>query len=280
MPGDPYIIDIHNHIGASSSSSRGESEDIAVDLESRAATLTARNVAQAVIIASHDYLRPDGIADNRAVNDGIALCRDRRPDLFPAAIGIVEPLNGARGLEELDRCKEELGLRGISFHTRLQGVSLDSRWVRRYLERMGELGLVPFLHSIGESSAEALWKIDVLAGDFPDLPMIVLDAFSTFEQSLFAPHVADRRPNVVFDTALTHGFSLVLNLISRCGADRVLYGSDLHSTASGIPAVTEVSADILSSALSDADKTAVLSGNAVRLLGLQVPDEWSGIATK
>src|SRR5687767_3033365 len=103
MPGDPYIIDIHNHIGASSSSSRGESEDIAVDLESRAATLTARNVAQAVIIASHDYLRPDGIADNRAVNDGIALCRDRRPDLFPAAIGIVEPLNGARGLEELDR---------------------------------------------------------------------------------------------------------------------------------------------------------------------------------
>jgi len=44
---------------------------------------------------------------------------------------------------------------------------------------MGEIGLVPFIHSIGESSAEALWKIDVLAGDFPDLPMLVLDVMST-----------------------------------------------------------------------------------------------------
>lgn len=280
MPDQPLIIDIHNHVGALSVSSRGETDDIDVELTTRAATLAARNVAQAVIIASHDYLRPDGIADNRKVNDGIAVCRARRPDLFPAAIGIVEPLNGARGLSELDRCKNELGLHGISFHTRLQGVSLDSRWVRRYLERMGELGLVPFLHSIGESSAEALWKIDVLAADFPDLPMIVLDAFSTFEQSLFAPHVAERRPNLYFDTALAHGFSLVLNFISRCGADRVLYGSDLHSTASGIPSVTELSADIRSSSLSDADKAAVLSGNAVRVMGLHAPSESRNVAVE
>ncbi|ODQ96381.1 hypothetical protein BHQ17_01530 [Mycolicibacterium holsaticum] len=249
-------------------SSRGDTVDMDDDVAARGAMLAARGVDQAVVIASHDYLRPDGIADNRKVNDDIAAYRRRRPDLFPAAIGIVEPLNGPLGLHELDRCKDELGLHGISFHTRLQGVSLDSRWVRRYLHRMGELGLVPFLHSIGESSAEALWKIDVLAGDFPDLPMIVLDAFSTFEQSLFAPHVAERRPQLVFDTALAHGFSLIQNLITRCGADRVMYGSDLHSSASGIPAVTELSGEILASSLSDADKSAVLGGNAARVLGL------------
>ncbi|WP_165614075.1 amidohydrolase family protein [Mycolicibacterium holsaticum] len=264
----PHIIDVHNHIGASTMSSRGDTVDMDDDVAARGAMLAARGVDQAVVIASHDYLRPDGIADNRKVNDDIAAYRRRRPDLFPAAIGIVEPLNGPLGLHELDRCKDELGLHGISFHTRLQGVSLDSRWVRRYLHRMGELGLVPFLHSIGESSAEALWKIDVLAGDFPDLPMIVLDAFSTFEQSLFAPHVAERRPQLVFDTALAHGFSLIQNLITRCGADRVMYGSDLHSSASGIPAVTELSGEILASSLSDADKSAVLGGNAARVLGL------------
>lgn len=253
-------------------SSRGDSIDMDEELTARAAALDARGVAQAVIIASHDYLRPDGIADNRKVNDGIAMCRTRRPDLFPAAIGIVEPLNGPRGLAELDRCRNELGLHGISFHTRLQGVSLDSRWVRQYLDRMGELGLVPFLHSIGESSDEALWKIDVLAADFPDLPMVVLDAFSTFEQSLFAPHVAERRPHLVFDTALAHGFGLVMNFISQCGADRVMYGSDLHSSASGIPALPELSTEILASALSDADKKAVLGGNAERILGFHDVD--------
>lgn len=265
----PYIIDVHNHVGTAAVSSRGDSVDMAVELEARASTLAARGVTQAVAIASHDYLRPDGLADNRIVNDGIALCRARRPDIFPAAVGIVEPLHGPRGLHELDRCKNELGLHGISFHTRLQGVSLDSRWVRQYLHRMGELGLVPFLHSIGESSAEALWKIDVLAADFPDLPIVVLDAFSTFEQSLFAPYVAERRTNLVFDTALAHGFSVVMNLISRCGADRVVYGSDLHSSASGIPAVTEFSEEILSSSLSDEDKEAVLYRNAARILGLE-----------
>lgn len=267
MHDHPHIIDIHNHLGASTESSRGDSIDMDDEISSRAATLGARGVAQAVIIASHDYLRPDGIADNRKVNDGIATCRARRPDLFPAAIGIVEPLNGPRGLAELDRCRNELGLDGISFHTRLQGVSLDSRWVRRYLERMGELGLVPFLHSIGESSDEALWKIDVLAADFPDMPMVVLDAFSTIEQSLFAPHVADRRPHLMFDTALAHGFGLVMNFISRCGADRVMYGSDLHSSASGIPSLSELCAEILASPLTDADKTSVLGGNAARILG-------------
>ena len=223
-----HVIDVHNHVGGMVGSGLGATDVLEADLQARVDTLASRGVQQAVIIASHDYLRPDGIADNRRVNDMITAFRARRPESFPAAIGIVEPLNGERGIGEIDRCKDELGLRGISFHTRLQGVSLDSKWVRRYLERMGELGLVPFLHSIGESSAEALWKIDVLAGDFPDLPMIVLDAFSTFEQSLFVPHVAERRDNLVFDTALSHGIGFVMGLISRCGADRVLYLSLIH----------------------------------------------------
>jgi predicted TIM-barrel fold metal-dependent hydrolase len=234
----------------------------------RAAVLADRGVAQAVVLASHDYLRPDGIADNRRVNDGIAAIRDRRNDIFPAAVGIVEPLNGERGLEELERCRAELGLAGISFHTRMQGVAIDSVWVRRYLERMGELGLVPFIHSIGESSSEALWKIDVLAGDFPDLDIIVLDVLSTFEQSLFVPHVAERRPNLYFDTALAHGVGFALNLIARCGPDRVLYGSDLYSSASGVPALTELLPDLLAAPLEDAHKAAVLGGNAARILGL------------
>lgn len=264
-----HVIDIHNHVGALVASGRGKTvEDLDADVTMRAAVLAGRGVDQAVVIAGHDYLRPDGIADNRRVNDGIAAVRDRRSDLFPAAVGIVEPLNGERGLEELRRCREELGLAGISFHTRMQGVSIDSVWVRRYLERMGELGLVPFIHSIGESSAEALWKIDVLAGDFPDLDIVVLDVLSTFEQSQFVPHVAERRPNLYFDTALAHGVGFALNLIARCGADRVLYGSDLYSAASGVPALSELLAELLAAPLAEADKAAVLGGNAARLLEL------------
>ncbi|SHK73476.1 Amidohydrolase [Pseudonocardia thermophila] len=264
-----HVIDIHNHVGALVSSGHGHAvADLDEEVTRRAAVLAERGVDQAVVIASHDYLRPDGIADNRRVNDAIAAVRDRRSDLFPAAVGIVEPLNGERGLAELERCRSELGLVGISFHTRMQGVSVDSVWVRRYLERMGELGLVPFIHSIGESSSEALWKIDVLAGDFPDLDIVVLDVLSTFEQSQFVPYVAERRPNLHFDTALAHGVGFALNLIKRVGAERVLYGSDLYSAASGVPALTELLADLVAAPLTDAEKAAVLGGNAARLLKL------------
>lgn len=272
----PWVIDAHNHFGSLASwgvASDGNDE-LAADIEARAQILGGRGVDQAIILASHDYVRPDGIADNRRVNDALAACRDARPDLFPAAVGIVEPLHGERGLEELDRCKHQLGFVGITYHARNQGVPIDSPWVRRHFERMGELGLVPFIHSVGESSAEQLWKIDVLAGDFPHLPMLVVDVFSTFEQCQLVMHVAPRRPNLTFDTALTHGVGFVRELIDRCGASRVVYGSDLYSTKTGAHlGLTHILDEILSSSLPDTDKEAIVGGNIATLLKLPARDD-------
>ena len=87
------------------------------------------------------------------------LSRQRRPTAFPAALGIVEPLYGRAGDAELRRIKEELGFVGVSFHTRFQGVTTDSPLVLAQIELMGELGLVPFLHSVAESPEETLWRI-------------------------------------------------------------------------------------------------------------------------
>ena len=48
-------------------------------------------VEQAIVIPGHGYERANGIADTRAENDAIAACRDRMPERFPGAVGIVEP---------------------------------------------------------------------------------------------------------------------------------------------------------------------------------------------
>jgi hypothetical protein len=37
-------------------------------------------------------------------------------------------------LDEIERCRDELGLAGISFHTRFEGVSFDSRWITAAVE--------------------------------------------------------------------------------------------------------------------------------------------------
>jgi predicted TIM-barrel fold metal-dependent hydrolase len=273
---DLDVIDLHNHIGdlratGLSEAVDGEQPDLDVDMATRLEILDDRGVGQAVVIAGHGYLRPDGIVDTCRVNDAVAAYRDRRPDRFPAAIGIVEPLYGERGLPELDRCATELGLRGISFHTRFQGVSVDSPWVRRYLERMGELGLVPFMHAVGESASELLWKIDMLATDLPELPMVVLDAFSTFEQCTQVPHLAARHPQLTFDTAITHSFSFVRSIVDRFGASRVAYGSDLHNAPRGTAPLLHCLPDILASDLSPEDKALIVGDNIRAILGIAPP---------
>ena len=47
---------------------------------------------------------------------------------------------------------------------------MDSPWVPRYVERVGELGMVPVIHAMTESADEALWKAAEVARAFPDVP--------------------------------------------------------------------------------------------------------------
>jgi len=267
--GDTFaIIDAHNHVGdLSSMAGSGAPPDPDFELARRLRTLDARGVDQAIVIASHFYLRPDGIQDTQRINDQIAAYRGLRPDRFPAAVGIVEPVYGERGLAEIDRCKNELGLAGISFHTRFQGVSIDSEWVRRYLRRMEELELVPFIHCFGESSEEALWQIDTVADEFPTLKILVLDAFSTGLQGRFLPTVAKRHENLLFDTATFRSMHYIDLAIREVGASRFVYGSDLYSWPHD-ERVMDPLPLILASDFDDEQKTAILGTNLAALLRL------------
>ena len=269
------VIDAHQHTGdirvsmgglADGEPELSDAEFERVELEHRLEVLDARGVGQTVIIAGHSYLRPEGLADTRRVNDGVRAYLDKAPGRFPAGVGVVEPLYGAAGLGEIDRCKD-LGLVGISFHGRFQGVSHDSPWVHRYVERMSEVDLVPFVHAPAESPEESLWKAEILARDFPEVPMLVLDAFSGFEQCREVVPLATRCPNLVFDTALAFDLHFVMPLIRHCGASRVVYGSDLYSWPSGDygePGLRQ----ILSSDLDHASKVAIVGGNLRAVLGL------------
>jgi predicted TIM-barrel fold metal-dependent hydrolase len=229
--------------------------------------MDAAGVRQAAVIPSHAYERADGIADTRRVNDDIAAYRSAHPDRFPVAIGIVEPQHGPRSLAELDRVKHDLDLDGISFHARFQGVSMDDPSIATYVERIAELELVPVLHAMTESPDESLWKIGRLATSFPDVPMLVLDAFSTFEATKEVASVAERCPNLRFDTSLSYNFDFIEGFAEQFGAERVLFGTDLYSPPIG-RRISHLLPQIMESALSDADKAAILGGNARRLFSV------------
>jgi predicted TIM-barrel fold metal-dependent hydrolase len=269
------IFDCHHHVGdvkafmadALPYDAPSGEDALAREMAERVRIMDEGGVRQAAVIPGHGYPRPNGLADTRAVNDRIAAYRDAKPDRFPVAIGIVEPLYEELSLPELDRCKGALGLAGISFHTRFQGSSMDNPWILRYVERMGELGLVPVLHAMTESPDEALWKVAGVARAFPDLPMLVLDAFSTFEGTKECSEIAERCPRLLFDTSLAYNFDFIEVFARRFGAERVVFGTDLYSPPLG-RRISHLIPQILESGLSDDEKALVLGGNARRLFGI------------
>jgi predicted TIM-barrel fold metal-dependent hydrolase len=147
---------------------------------------------------------------------------------------------------------------------------MDNPWIRRYVGRMAELGMVPLLHAMTESSDEALWKVASVGAAFPNVPMLVLDAFSTFEGTKEAGPVADRCPNLLFDTSLAYNADLIEVFASRFGAQRIIFGTDLYSPPVG-RRISHILAQLLESGLSDEDKALIVGGNARRLFGLPAP---------
>ena len=225
-------------------------------------------VHQALVIPGHGYLRPNGIADTRRVNDEIAAYRDATPERFPVACGIVEPRDGAAAFEEIDRAAGELGLVALSFHTRFQGVSMDSQWILRYLERMGEVGLVPLMHAMDDTPEESLWKLASIARQLPDLTMLAARRLRRLRGH--APVLLRRRGRA--ERRVRHQPELQLRLHRRLrGAVRRRRVSCSAPISTRIPSAGASATCCRRSSSRRCphdDKAAILGGNARRLLGI------------
>jgi predicted TIM-barrel fold metal-dependent hydrolase len=266
------VFDVHHHVGDASAvlgatvaitdSGADLPEDVAAEeVARRLAIMDEGGVDWAAVIPGHGYHRPNGLADTRRINDGIAAYRDALPDRFPVAIGVIEPMYGPHSLPEIDRVVDELHLDGVSFHVRFQGVSLDNQWIRMYIGRMVERGLVPVIHAVPETSENPLWKVASIARAFPEVPMLVLDAFTTNESSKECFHTAEIAPNLLFDTSLASGFDLIESFARAFGAERVVFGTDLYSWPLG-RRISPRLPEIVACGLDDDAKRAILAGNA------------------
>jgi len=278
MLGPFEVFDVHHHVGDASAvlgtnvalvdSSAPPPDDAAAhEVKMRIDAMDAGGVDWAAVIPGHGYHRPNGLADTRRTNDAIAAYRDANPSRFPVAIGVIEPAYGAHSLPEIDRLADELHLAGVSFHVRFQGVSLDNQWIRTYIGRIVERGLVPVIHAVPETSENPQWKVAAIARAFPDTTMLVLDAFGSHESSKECFHTADVAPNLVFDTSLAYGFDLIEQFARAHGPERVVFGTDLYSWPLG-RRISRLLPEICESGLDDAAKRAILAGNARRLFSV------------
>ena len=89
-----------------------------------------------------------GRAAARAINDAIAEAVASRPDRF-AGLGTVPLQDCQSAVNELRRCRDELGLRGVEIGTNVAGRDLDDPEFRPFFAAAEDLGVLLFMHPMG-----------------------------------------------------------------------------------------------------------------------------------
>jgi hypothetical protein len=263
------IFDIHHHLGSLNGGSLQEEEGWQDrDYANRVRIMDANGVTFSAILAATGYIQADGITDTMRCNNTVAAYRMRDPKRFPVACGTVEPLHGGRSLGELERIKHELQLQGVVWHNRFQGVAVDHQLMRPLLKKVSALGLVPLVHTNAESNMEAVWRLERLALEFPELTFIAMDALTTNANSQLALDIAKRTPNILFDTAHVRGSRYIRQFVEAVGSHRLVFGSLFYSYPPSYQHCATLE-EIKEAKLGDADQQNILSLNAKRLFKLK-----------
>jgi len=262
-------FDIHHHLGSLTGGSlQDEPGWQDRDYENRIRLMQANGVTMSAILAATGYIQADGIKDTMRSNDTVAAYRKRNPKRFPVACGTVEPLHGARSLDELERIKHELHLEGVVWHNRFQGVAIDHQLMRPLLKKVSELGLVPLVHTNAESNMEAVWRLERLALEFPELTLVAMDALTTNVNSQLALDIAKRTLNILFDTAHVRSSAYVRQFVETVGSHRLVFGSLFYSYPASYERCATLE-EVKGAAINDEDKANILSLNAKRLFKLE-----------
>jgi aminocarboxymuconate-semialdehyde decarboxylase len=248
------------------------------------------------------FLDPDlGRQSARLVNDDLAALVARAPDRL-IAMGTV-PLQDTRlAIEEMERCVNELGMRGIEISSHVNGKELARKELEPFFARAEELGILIFLHPLGTTNAERLadhYFNNVIANPLeatiavghlvmegvlerlPKLKMCVAHGggyishyigrsdhtFRAREDGRI--HIkkkpSDYLKRLYFDTVVFDHDQL-RHLVARWGADHVIMGTDWPYDMAEPDPVGFVES---CKGLSAADKAKIHGLNAAKLLGIR-----------
>jgi predicted TIM-barrel fold metal-dependent hydrolase len=272
------IIDAHQHVGGMAGFDGLDASGTALEEEVRIRTATMDEIGidWAIIQPTQIYLRPEGLADTRRINDGVAALRRLAPKRFRIALGTVDPLHGKGAIPEIERCIRELGLHGISWHHRFQGAYIDSPLMLPALAKIRELGGFAVIHTNATSKVEASFRLVRLARKFPELTFLSLDIFHTYEEGEQALLFAETEKNILWDLGgpiapWPIGWEMIERWIGEHGAERLTFSADYIGQGTraggGKKARSALLERIMESSLSQRDKELLLGGNVRRALG-------------
>jgi predicted TIM-barrel fold metal-dependent hydrolase len=269
------IIDAHQHVGgmAGMTGLHAAASSLKEEVGRRTMAMDEIGIAWAIIQPTQMYMRPQGEADTRRINDEMAALKKLAPDRYRIALGTVDPLHGDGAIREIERCVRDLGLAGVSWHHRFQGTYIDSPLMMPALEKLQELGGFALIHTNSTSKLEASWRLAKMARKFPELTFLALDAFHTYEEGEHALFLAETEKNILWDLGgpiapWPVAWEMIEHWIHEHGAEKLTFSADYLGQASqgkGNKSRSALLEKILVSGLKESDKELILGGNVRRV---------------
>lgn len=234
------------------------------------------------------------------VNDAFAAVVQSYGGRFTALATL--PLNDtAAAVKELERAHRDLHFRGAMLFSNVNGRGLDEQRFWPLYEAANELGAVLYIHPTNPVGVEAMtnywlmplvgflmdttlaaakiifsgvaerfpriqWALCHLGGTIPYLAERLDRGFEAFDECRrnIQHHPSAYLKRFYYDTVNFNPRAIQL-AIDFAGVDHILAGSDYPHQIGSIP---QMLASIRSLDISNEDKSAILGGNAARLLGL------------
>ncbi len=199
-------IDAHNHIGIRLGASQTGAELVA--------KLDAAAVDKAVI-----FPFVEGHVDNNVIADAAGQFPDR---LIPFCN--VNPWHGEAAVEELRRCVEDLGFKGVKLHPTLQGYRLgDHKLVDPIFSAARDLGIVVTSHGASDLYNNP-GEFAEMGRAFPTVPLLMVH-MGMFWSTEHAIEVAAAHANVYLDTSRAP-IAEIAQAVQRIGPEKVIWGTD------------------------------------------------------
>ena len=252
---DVQAIDIHSHFGPPHG---GERETVITDRSAEKLLHNMKKANIAVSVNSSWYgLVPEGSGYSVRGNAQCLSDAEKHPEIYMWVIVDPHEPETFRQAEELLKHPKVLSLK---IHPQLHGYRLMDEG-----EQLFSFAAAHGAPVLGHAGMEGCMPADYgfFAGRFPDVPVIAAHLGCGFDPAPYIRALEENKAgNLYTDTssAASIASDLLEFAVSRIGCDRILFGTDSQSYFSPCQRARIDKAD-----LTDAEKLAILRGNALRL---------------
>ncbi|NPV08748.1 MAG: amidohydrolase family protein [Anaerolineae bacterium] len=262
VPVPARVLDAHFHLGP-----WAYGHQPGTDVDAALAMMDAAGVEVACVSSASAVQGGDHYRGNREV---ALVCRDH-PDRF-VGFGVINP-HFPDTRDEIRRCTELYGFRGLKVHPRTHQCSLaDPKYVPVW-EAAEDPGVLVQAHTGERQTGASPRAFEEIASRYPRGVFHLVHSGDNLEGLRVCLDLASKHPNLYLGTSdvafMYEG--MLEHAVRRLGADRIVFESDCATIG-----LNHSLGIVLFSALSDRDKALILGGNLARLLGRGCPDAPAG----